>query len=211
MMNEYERQAKDFLKKTGAKITISYKDYAPYFEGEKEYRNIYRIRIDRNGKSWSFNFGDSIASTNNGDRPTAYDVLACITKYEPLEADVWDFAKEYGYVETMLGRRRYLRDINSGNSVVRSFAERNAINAPIQGSSADMIKIAMTNIYNEMKLKDLKSKMILQVHDELVFDVCKDELEVLSELIKDKMINALQLDVPIIVNINTGNNWLEAH
>lgn len=97
MMNEYERQAKDFLKKTGAKITISYKDYAPYFEGEKEYRNIYRIRIDRNGKSWSFNFGDSIASTNNGDRPTAYDVLACITKYEPLEADVWDFAKEYGY------------------------------------------------------------------------------------------------------------------
>ena len=121
------------------------------------------------------------------------------------------FAKEYGYVETMLGRRRYLRDINSGNSVVRSFAERNAINAPIQGSSADMIKIAMTNIYNEMKLKDLKSKMILQVHDELVFDVCKEELNVLSELIKDKMINALQLDVPIIVNINTGNNWLEAH
>jgi DNA polymerase-1 len=121
------------------------------------------------------------------------------------------FAKEYGYVETMLGRRRYLRDINSGNSVVRSFAERNAINAPIQGSSADMIKIAMTNIYNEMKLKDLKSKMILQVHDELVFDVCMEELNVLSELIKDKMINALQLDVPIIVNINTGNNWLEAH
>ena len=121
------------------------------------------------------------------------------------------FAKEYGYVETMLGRRRYLRDINSGNSVVRNFAERNAINAPIQGSSADMIKIAMTNIYNEMKAKDLKSKMILQVHDELVFDVYRDELDVLSELVKDKMINALQLDVPIVVNINTGNNWLEAH
>ena len=122
-----------------------------------------------------------------------------------------DFAKEFGYVETMLGRRRYLRDINSGNSVVRNFAERNAINAPIQGSSADMIKIAMTSIHNEMKSKDLKSKMILQVHDELVFDVHKDELDVLSELVKDKMINALQLDVPIIVNINTGNNWLEAH
>ena len=122
-----------------------------------------------------------------------------------------DFAKEFGYVETMLGRRRYLRDINSGNSVVRNFAERNAINAPIQGSSADMIKIAMTNIHNEMKSKDLKSKMILQVHDELVFDVHKDELNELSELVKDKMINALQLDVPIIVNINTGNNWLEAH
>ena len=121
------------------------------------------------------------------------------------------FAKEYGYVETMLGRRRYLRDINSGNSVVRNFAERNAINAPIQGSSADMIKIAMKDIHNEMKLKDMKSKMILQVHDELVFDVYKDELDVLSELVKDKMINALQLEVPIIVNINTGNNWLEAH
>ncbi len=121
------------------------------------------------------------------------------------------FAKEYGYVETMLGRRRYLRDINSGNSVVRNFAERNAINAPIQGSSADMIKIAMINIYNEMKSKDLKSKMILQVHDELVFDVCQDELDVVSELVRDKMINALQLDVPIIVNVNTGNNWLEAH
>jgi hypothetical protein len=101
--------------------------------------------------------------------------------------------------------------INSGNSVVRNFAERNAINAPIQGSSADMIKIAMTNIYNEMKLRDLKSKMILQVHDELVFDVCKNELDVLSELVTDKMINALQLDIPVIVNINTGNNWLEAH
>ena len=121
------------------------------------------------------------------------------------------FAKENGYVETMLGRRRYLRDINSGNSVVRNFAERNAINAPIQGSSADMIKIAMTNIYNEMKNRELKSKMILQVHDELVFDVYKEELDVLSELVKDKMINALQLDVPTIVNINTGNNWLEAH
>ena len=121
------------------------------------------------------------------------------------------FAKQYGYVETMLGRRRYLRDINSGNSVVRNFAERNAINAPIQGSSADMIKIAMTNIYNEMKIKNLKSKMILQVHDELIFDVYKDELDVLSELVKDKMINALQLDVPIIVNINTGSNRFEAH
>jgi DNA polymerase-1 len=121
------------------------------------------------------------------------------------------FAKEFGYVETMLGRRRYLRDINSGNSVVRNLAERNAINAPIQGSSADMIKIAMINIHNEMKLRDLKSKMILQVHDELVFDVCKNELDVLSELVREEMINALQLDIPVIVNVNTGSNWLEAH
>jgi DNA polymerase-1 len=121
------------------------------------------------------------------------------------------FARDHGYVETMLGRRRYLRDINSGNSVVRNFAERNAINAPIQGSSADMIKIAMINIDKEMKTKNLKSKMILQVHDELVFDVHKDELNVLSDLIKDKMINALPLSIPIEVNLNTGTNWLEAH
>ena len=122
-----------------------------------------------------------------------------------------DFAKQNGYVETMLGRRRYLRDINSGNSVVRNFAERNAINAPIQGSSADMIKIAMINIHKEMKARELKSKMILQVHDELVFDVYTDELETLSEIIKDKMINALPLSIPIEVNLNTGNNWLETH
>ena len=122
-----------------------------------------------------------------------------------------DFAKQYGYVETMLGRRRYLKDINAGNSVVRNFAERNAINAPIQGTSADMIKIAMANIHKEMIDNNMKSKMILQVHDELVFDVYKEELDFLSEIVKDKMINALPLCVPIEVNLNTGTNWLEAH
>lgn len=122
-----------------------------------------------------------------------------------------EFAKQYGYVETMLGRRRYLKDINAGNSVVRNFAERNAINAPIQGTSADMIKIAMANIHKEINNNNLKSKMILQVHDELVFDVYKEELDFLSDIIKDKMINALPLNVPIEVNLNTGINWLEAH
>ena len=95
--------------------------------------------------------------------------------------------------------------------MVRNFAERNAINAPIQGSSADMIKIAMSNIHNEMMRNDMKSKMILQVHDELVFDVYKEELESLKEMVKDKMINALPLCIPIEVNLNTGSNWLEAH
>ena len=122
-----------------------------------------------------------------------------------------NFAKDNGFVETMLGRRRYLRDINSGNSVVRNFAERNAINAPIQGSSADMIKIAMIEIDKEMTTRDMKSKMILQVHDELVFDVCKDELDVIQEIVRDKMLNALPLSIPIEVNLNTGENWLEAH
>ena len=122
-----------------------------------------------------------------------------------------EFAREHGYVETMLGRRRYLRDINAHNSVVRNFAERNAVNAPIQGSSADMIKIAMSNIYKTMNDKQLKSKMILQVHDELVFDACLDELEILKEIVNDKMVNALPLNIPVVVELNTGENWLEAH
>ncbi len=122
-----------------------------------------------------------------------------------------DFARRHGYVETMLGRRRYLRDINSANSVVRGFAERNAINAPIQGSSADMIKLAMINIHREMKALGLQSKMILQVHDELVFDAFVEELEVLKSLVTNRMRDALPLSVPVLVEMNTGNNWLEAH
>ena len=122
-----------------------------------------------------------------------------------------EFARQHGYVETMLGRRRYLRDINAHNSVVRNFAERNAVNAPIQGSSADMIKIAMSNIYKAMNDKQLQSKMILQVHDELVFDAVKDELDTLKEIVNDKMVNALPLNIPVVVELNTGENWLEAH
>jgi len=120
-------------------------------------------------------------------------------------------AKERGYAETILGRRRYLRDINSSNSVVRGFAERNAINAPIQGSSADMIKIAMIGIHEEMQRLGMQSKMMLQVHDELVFDAHLDELSELKVLVRDKMVNAMPLSVPVIVEMNTGANWLEAH
>jgi DNA polymerase-1 len=108
-------------------------------------------------------------------------------------------------------RRRYLRDINSANAVVRNFAERNAINAPIQGSSADMIKIAMVNIYREFERLNLKSKMIMQVHDELVFDVYTEELDVVKPIIENLMKNALPLSVPVEVEMSTGNNWLEAH
>jgi DNA polymerase I len=122
-----------------------------------------------------------------------------------------NFAKEHGYVETIMGRRRYLKDINSGNATVRGFAERNAINAPVQGSSADMIKIAMIKIFREMKNQNLKSKMILQVHDELVFDAHRDELETLKPLVENHMKNAIPLKVPVVVDMNTGNNWLEAH
>ena len=120
-------------------------------------------------------------------------------------------ARERGYAETILGRRRYLRDINGANSVVRGFAERNAINAPIQGSSADMIKIAMIGIHQELERLKMQSKMILQVHDELVFDAHLDELDKLKAIVQDKMVNALPLSVPVIVEMNTGDNWLEAH
>lgn len=121
------------------------------------------------------------------------------------------FARKHGYVETMLGRRRLLRDINSSNGVVRGFAERNAINAPIQGSSADMIKIAMIRIQDTMVQKQLQSHMILQVHDELVFDAHKDEVETLKPLVEKYMKEALPLRVPVVVEMNTGSNWLEAH
>ncbi len=120
-------------------------------------------------------------------------------------------AKERGYAETILGRRRYLRDINAANATVRNFAERNAINAPIQGSSADMIKIAMIGIQSEIERLHLQSKMILQVHDELVFDARLDELSELKTMVNEKMVNAMPLSVPVIVEINTGDNWLEAH
>jgi len=121
------------------------------------------------------------------------------------------FARENGFVETMMGRRRYLRDINSNNHTVRGFAERNAINAPIQGSSADMIKIAMIRIYDEMKSQNLKSRMIMQVHDELVFDAHKSELDILKPLVEEGMKNAIKMEVPVVVDMNTGSNWLEAH
>ena len=121
------------------------------------------------------------------------------------------FARENGYVETILGRRRYLPDINSRNQVVRGAAERNAVNAPIQGSAADIIKIAMINIYNLLKDNKLKTKILLQVHDELIFDVPKNELDFVKPLIKKTMEEAYQFAVPLVVDLGIGKNWLEAH
>lgn len=122
-----------------------------------------------------------------------------------------NFARENGYVQTLLGRKRWLRDIVSNNATVRSFAERNAINAPIQGSAADMIKVAMINIQKELAPMNLKSKMILQIHDELIFDVYKPELEQIKPIIENCMRNALPLNVPVEVGMGVGKNWLEAH
>ncbi|REH56175.1 DNA polymerase I [Tenacibaculum gallaicum] len=122
-----------------------------------------------------------------------------------------DFAREHGYVETVLSRRRYLKDINSRNAIVRGAAERNAVNAPIQGSAADIIKLAMINIYKRFEQENFKSKMLLQVHDELVFDAHKDELDIIKPIIKQEMENAFKMIVPLDVEVDTGVNWLEAH
>ncbi|MEO6851094.1 MAG: DNA polymerase, partial [Mucilaginibacter sp.] len=125
--------------------------------------------------------------------------------------DTMNFARENGYVITLMGRRRYLRDINSANMTVRGFAERNAINAPIQGSAADMIKIAMINIHREFKAQKLDARMTMQVHDELVFDVPNHEIEKVKPIIMHHMKTAIKTDVPIMVEIGVGLNWLEAH
>ena len=120
-------------------------------------------------------------------------------------------ARENGYVETILGRRRYLRDINSQNMVERGFAERNAVNAPIQGSAADMIKIAMIKVNDFIKQEKLQSRIILTVHDELVFDVHKSELELMKTKVNELIINAIPFPVKMETGIGVGLNWLEAH
>ncbi|MFN5620765.1 MAG: DNA polymerase I [Flavobacteriales bacterium] len=125
--------------------------------------------------------------------------------------EIIEFARKNGYIETILGRRRYLADINSANAVVRGFAERNAINAPIQGSAADIIKVAMVNLHRELHQRKMRSRMILQVHDELVFDAHVDEVEELKALVAEKMSGAISLRVPLVVDMSTGANWLEAH
>ena len=139
---------------------------------------------------------------------TYYATYPKLRKYMSTQVD---FARDNGYVQTVLGRRRYLKDINSRNAVVRGASERNAVNAPIQGSAADIIKIAMINIYRKLEAGDYKTKMLLQVHDELVFDVYKPELETIKTLVKTEMENAYKLAVPLDVDLDVGDNWLEAH
>ncbi|WP_417212705.1 DNA polymerase I [Bizionia sp.] len=139
---------------------------------------------------------------------TYYETYPKLKRYIGTQVD---FARDHGYVQTVLGRRRYLKDINSRNAVVRGAAERNAVNAPIQGSAADIIKIAMINIYNKLNSNNYKTKMLLQVHDELVFDVYKPELEAIKTLVKIEMESAFNLSVPLDVDMDIGDNWLEAH
>jgi DNA polymerase-1 len=151
----------------------------------------------------------SLSRAESGALIDAY--YATYPKLKSYMSNQVDFAREHGYVQTVLGRRRYLKDINSANAMVRSGAERNAVNAPIQGSAADIIKIAMINIHEKLTSENWKSKMLLQVHDELVFDVHNSELEKIQPMVKHEMENAFLLDVPLVVEMGTGRNWLEAH
>lgn len=175
----------------------------------------------RNAKTVNFSIIYGAGATNLSQqlkikRAEAKELIdQYFNQYKDLKAymdNTVEFARKNGYVTTLLGRRRYLRDIDSRNSLARSNAERMAINSPVQGSAADMIKIAMINIQKALSESNFKTKMILQVHDELVFDVPVSEADKVSELIRNKMIHAIpSLKVPIEVGIGRGQNWLEAH
>lgn len=188
---------------------------------------VYGIAIEevtpnqrRNAKAVNFGiiYGQSAfgLSQNLGiPRKEAAEIIEqYFTQYPGIKrymSDTMNFARENGFVETILGRRRYLRDINSANQTVRGFAERNAINAPIQGSAADMIKVAMINIHKDIIAQGLQSKMTMQVHDELVFDVLKTEVDAMKAIITHRMKTAISTTVPIEIEIGEGANWLEAH
>ena len=173
-------------------------------------------------KAKSVNFGIiygvssfGLAQNINSSRSEAKEIIDSYFAQYPGVRQYMDQsienARKQGYVETIMKRRRYLRDINSSNGIVRGAAERNAINAPIQGSAADIIKLAMINIHRQMEKENFSSKMLLQVHDELVFDARKDELDRLKILVRQNMEHAVKLDVPLIVEMNAADNWLDAH
>ncbi|WP_420321546.1 DNA polymerase I [Flagellimonas sp.] len=183
---------------------------------------IDEVTREQRGNAKTVNFGiiygvSAFGLSNQTDlnRTEAKELIETYYKTYPklrnFISEQIDFARDNGYVQTVLGRRRYLKDINAGNQVVRGAAERNAVNAPIQGSAADIIKIAMINIHKKLTEGGYNTKMLLQVHDELVFDAYKPELEEVKELIKSEMENAYKLAVPLDVEVGIGDNWLEAH
>jgi DNA polymerase-1 len=207
VMIEAFRQKKDIHSATAAKIFK-----VPLEQVDSEMR--------RKAKTANFGiiYGISafgLSQRLNIGRKEASEIIEAYFKEFPAVKrymdDIVQFAREHEYVETLMGRRRYLRDINSRNHTNRSFAERNAINAPIQGSAADLIKKAMVDIHAWMKSADIQSKMILQVHDELLFDVHHSEKELMAEKIKFYMENAVTMEVPLEVEVGFGKNWLEAH
>lgn len=189
--------------------------------------NVFNVSIDEvtreqrsNAKTINFGiiYGVSAFGLSNQttlSRSEAKELIEAYYKTYPklrnFISEQIEFAREHGYVQTVLGRRRYLRDINSRNAIVRGAAERNAVNAPIQGSAADIIKLAMINIHKKLKSGNFRTKMLLQVHDELVFDVYKPEIDEIKALVKSEMETAFKMDVPLDVDLGVGLNWLEAH
>src|SRR5690606_7627994 len=186
-------------------------------------KNIDDVTADerRNAKTVNFSIIYGAGATNlsrqlNIKRTEAKELIdQYFSQYQGLKnymEKTVEFARKNGFVTTLMGRKRYIRDIDSRNSLIRSNAERIAINTPIQGTAADMIKVAMINIHKALKEGGFKTKMILQVHDELVFDAHKTEVEILRPIIEEKMKTAIpDLKVPILVGMDVGENWLEAH
>ncbi|HQU39940.1 MAG: DNA polymerase I [Chitinophagales bacterium] len=180
------------------------------------------VNRDMRSKAKAVNFGIAYGQTAFGlsqnlgiSRTEAKEIIDNYNEKFPgvarlMEENI-EFARKHGYVKTVLGRKRYLRDINSANNTVRSAAERVAVNSPIQGSAADLIKVAMLHLHDAMNKRHMRSRMTLQVHDELVFDAHRDEVEELEVLVREKMVNALSLNVPIEAEVGKGSNWLEAH
>ena len=184
--------------------------------------NLDKVSREQRSNAKTINFGIiygvsafGLSQQTNLSRTESKELIeAYYSTYPMLRSFIYEqinFARDNGYVSTILGRRRYLKDINSQNAILRGSAERNAVNAPIQGSAADIIKLAMIAIQKRLKSENKNSKMILQVHDELVFDVPKYEIDEIKILIKEEMENAFKLEVPLVVDIGIGSNWLEAH
>lgn len=159
----------------------------------------------------AFGLSDRLGIPQAESRELIANYNKSFPQIEQYMTNVIEFARKHGYVETLMGRRRYIQDINSSNGLIRKNMERNAINAPIQGTAADIIKVAMIHIDRELKARNLKTKMLLQVHDELIFDVPKEELETIMRLIPQLMENAIELKVPLEVDIRSGNNWYDVH
>ena len=185
-------------------------------------KNIEEVSRDERTKSKRANFGIIYGITVFGlaerldiTRDEAKQLIDGFFETFPKVKNYMDKAigeaREKEYVETLFGRRRYLKDINSHNATVRGFAERNAINAPIQGTAADIIKVAMIRISRRFKAEEIRSKMILQVHDELNFSVYPEEKEKVEKIVVEEMQNAIEMKVPLIADCGFGNNWLEAH
>ena len=159
----------------------------------------------------SFGLAQRLGISRTEAKKLIDDYFAAFPAIRAFIDDTVAAARENGYVETLFGRRRYLPDINSKNATVRALAERNAVNAPIQGTAADIIKMAMINVDRKLTEASLKSKMVLQIHDELLFDVPEEETRTLMNVVKDCMENVMELSVPLTVECNYGKNWLEAH